>query len=286
VVQFEIVETTSYDIQLSETTPAVGTQQALPVLPSDKSSAGFAFHSGPSGSWFDPPLAHGYRFDATGLGQFAKILNFPVGIDSDDQFSVWVSGQELGQFHVGESVDFVALTGAPVPSFDVKGIGPLVDSADPIAFPIQLEFDQPTADFEMIPLYTSAEATPRNAGANPDSLTCTLPVLGETWQANVDLSTTGHPFALLNGYLREAEIPLPGGQVLLGRGLKILRRPGAPVPRGVLLLGSASGPNASFSLNLPLDPALIGTHLTIQAMHFGNAQPFALSNAQDLVLGF
>jgi len=82
----------------------------------------------------------------TGVSQFTKILSFPVGVDSDDQFTVSVGGQGLGTFHVGQSVDFVALTGGPVPAFEVKDIGPLVDAADSLAFPIQLEFDQPTAD--------------------------------------------------------------------------------------------------------------------------------------------
>jgi len=61
---------------------------------------------------------------------------------------------------------------------------------------------------------------------------------------------------------------------------------GAGVPLGVLKLGPAPGPNATLTLDLPLDPALVGTSLVTQAMHFGGGQRFALSNAQDLLLGF
>jgi hypothetical protein len=236
--------------------------------------------------WFDPPLAHGYRFRSLGPASFKKIRNFPTGIDGDDSFEVSVNGASLGTFHVGQSVDFVESTGSPVAVFELTGIDPLSDASDGAAFPIELEFDVAAGEFVMEPLYISATATSRSAGANPNSLTCAAPVLGRPWLANVDLSTTGHPYAYLNGYLNPVQIQLPGGQVLLGKDRNVLRRLGFRVPLGRLHLGPVPGPVASFSLDLPLSASLVGTSLTVQALHFGGGLPFALSNAQDLVFGF
>ena len=43
---------------------------------------------------------------------------------------------------------------------------------------------------------------------------------------------------------------------------------------------------AAFSVPIPADPALAGFRTYTQAMHFFAVQPFALSNALDLVLGY
>ncbi len=55
----------------------------------------------------------------------------------------------LGEFGPGETVDFVSLLGAGVSSFTISGIEPLVDAEDPLAFPIALAFNTPTASFTM-----------------------------------------------------------------------------------------------------------------------------------------
>jgi hypothetical protein len=52
-----------------------------------------------------------------------------------------------------------------------------------------------------------------------------------------------------------------------------------------LLAALRPGPLASFAFAVPADPALCGLALTLQAAHVGPVPPFALSNAQDLVLG-
>ncbi len=110
------------------------------------------------------------------------------------------------------------------------------------------------------------------ADANPDSLTATTPLLGSTLLASVDLRTTNHLFAGLFAFARPAEIPFPGGQVLLGQG-RLMATIVQP------------GPLAGFPITIPADPVLCGFEVTLQAAHVGVVEPFAFSNAQDLVLG-
>ena len=58
-------------------------------------------------------------------------------------------------------------------------------------------------------------------------------------------------------------------------------------PGGELLHQTfAPGPIATFDLPVPGDPSFAGIRAATQALHFGGTQPFALSNAQDLVVGF
>lgn len=92
----------------------------------------------------------------TGASMFTKILDFPEGIDDDELFTVFVQGVELGEFGPGEVVDFVALYGEAVPSFRVGGIHPLLPTDDPTAFPLQLEFDTPTASLTMEPIVATS----------------------------------------------------------------------------------------------------------------------------------
>ena len=122
-------------------------------------------------------------------------------------------------------------------------------------------------------LYGAAAVTARNAGTNPASYTCSLPILGQPWHANVDVSLTGHGFAVLYCSPSPAQLTLPGGQTLLLA---------APL---LQLSGALPGPQAAFTLNLPLNGALGGLVLPTQAVHFGVAPSFALSNALDLKFG-
>jgi hypothetical protein len=79
---------------------------------------------------------------------FTSILDFPTGFA--EPFDVIVDGTLLGSFGPGQSVDFVALLGHGVDRFTVAGITPLVDAADPAAFPLKLAFSTPTASFRML----------------------------------------------------------------------------------------------------------------------------------------
>jgi hypothetical protein len=122
---------------------------------------------------------------------------------------------------------------------------------------------------------TGAAAVVRNAGANPQSLGATLPILGSTWTATVDLATTGHASALLFAFDGPTDVTLGGGQRLLC----------ANAGAGKLYQAVQPGPLATFELAVPMDVALCGVGLCVQAAHLGGVTPFALSNALDLVLG-
>jgi len=127
---------------------------------------------------------------------------------------------------------------------------------------------------------TPASATFRNAGSNPASyVATTLPVLGTTFSCTVDLAgTTGHSAAWLAGFATPFTATLGGGQVLLVNTAD---------PNGELLLQPIrTGPVASYNMAVPNDPVLAGFAAATQALHVGGVAPWALSNAQDLVLGF
>lgn len=128
---------------------ARGGSQQFPILPTIP-----MFLRGPSGGWFDPPTASGFDFTMTEGSLFTDILNFPVGIDADNSFQVWVNNELFGSFSTGQSVNF----GAGVSSFRITGIDPGVDGGDPMAFPIQLGFNTPTAAFTMVPIPETSSA--------------------------------------------------------------------------------------------------------------------------------
>ena len=123
-----------------------------------------------------------------------------------------------------------------------------------------------------------AQATFRNAGTNPASyFATTLPVLGTDFLAEVDLAgTTGHDLAVLAAYTSPLTFVLAGGQT------------GLVDVTGAELLGfpSATGPTAAISISIPDDVAYLGFELFTQAAHVGGIAPFALSNAQDLAIGY
>jgi hypothetical protein len=120
----------------------------------------------------------------------------------------------------------------------------------------------------------------RSAGTNPYSyLATTSPVLGDHYTATVDLgATTGHAFALVLGYLSPLTLTLSGGQTLLVN----LADPGGEL----LHLQPKAGPFVTYSVAVPVDPSFAGLIVYTQALHFGALESFALSNAQDLYLGY
>jgi hypothetical protein len=123
----------------------------------------------------------------------------------------------------------------------------------------------------------AASATFRNAGTNPASYTASnLPVLGTSYVALIDLTTTGHTTAVLVGYGAPLSLTLPWGQTALVNfsGNEYF---GAP---------SSIGPIASISVSIPSSVAYVGFSVFTQAAHIGGISPYALSNAQDLVLGY
>lgn len=123
-------------------------------------------------------------------------------------------------------------------------------------------------------LASVAATAARQAAGNPNSYTCSLPLLGQTWNAAVDVGSTGHGFAAVVASLTPGNQQIaPGVTALVG---------GAVVP----FLPIASGPIASYSLALPANPAFAGLAIFTQAIHFGTLPTLLMSNACDLTLGF
>ncbi len=121
---------------------------------------------------------------------------------------------------------------------------------------------------------TTATVTSRNGGANPSSYTADAVVLGAMWNASVDLTTTGHDYAFVLGTVVPANLTLAGGQVLLISGAEVFELPLKP------------GPIATWSVPIPNDLTFAGLRIYSQAGHLFGVMPYALSNAQDLCIGF
>jgi hypothetical protein len=123
----------------------------------------------------------------------------------------------------------------------------------------------------------AASAIARNAGSNPASTSASLPILGATFTATVDLSSTGHTSAWLFAFDSAFDFAFPGGQRLLCADLG---------GSGELLaLAPQAGPLANVQGAIPNDSSLCGVVLCTQALHVGGVMPFALSNANDLIVG-
>ena len=120
-----------------------------------------------------------------------------------------------------------------------------------------------------------ASAQLRNAGSNPQVYTAGAPVLGTTAILTVD--TAGYSMARPFGFDTPVSIALGTGSTLL-----VLNQGGS----GELLkLPARPGPLATFQLTVPNTTSLCGLRIYSQALLFGGSVPFALSNAQDLIIG-
>ena len=122
-----------------------------------------------SALWFDPPIATGYKYTMTGTALFTAVLDFPTGVDADNRFTVSVGGVVLGDFGPGQPVRFsqyatqlgaLLVGGNGVKNFNISGIAPARETEDPLAFPVQLEFDLPRAEFSMQATTDAAPVTP------------------------------------------------------------------------------------------------------------------------------
>jgi hypothetical protein len=135
-----------------------GQSEIWPLLPSVTKPGLFIFQGAHSANWFDPPFAYGFDYQMTSGSLFTRILGFPSGFNSP--FQVIADGQNLGTFGPGMTVDFTGFAGGGVSSFSILGIDPLVDAANPAGFPLKLEFNTSTADFQMSALTESEVPEP------------------------------------------------------------------------------------------------------------------------------
>lgn len=232
-----------------------------------------------------PPLATG----ASGSAMLS--LDPPTGI-----VTVLASYQGLSGTPTEAHLHGPAVAGQVAPSFAPLSVtGGASGTISGLAFLSQARVAQILAGEVYLDLHSSAHpegelrgqvcrlasALSRNAGANPSSYTCSAPVLGGSFSATVDLSTTGHAFALLFGFVTPVDLPLGGGQRLLCLDLA----GGGEVFTGTGL-GPRAGPLATFVLPTPSSLAFCNVTFSSQALHFAGVTPFALSNARDLSFGF
>lgn len=134
---------------VSAIVPVAGSTQASPRLPDFVNSKNqYSFINVPTGLWFDPPLASGFEYKMTTPGSlFTAIHDFPTGFTQP--FTVASGGVILGTGRPGDTFLF---PGGGVSEFEILGIQPLVDPANTSAFPLQLDFNTPTASFTMSPV--------------------------------------------------------------------------------------------------------------------------------------
>jgi hypothetical protein len=133
--------------------PIAGSSQNSPLLPGSVGPAGqFVFTNVPTGLWCDPPSASGFDYQMTTPGSlFTEIAGFPTGFASP--FIISSGGALLGTGGPGQPLIF---PNGGVSEFEITGINPFVDATNSSAFPLELDFNTPTASFTMTPLNGTA----------------------------------------------------------------------------------------------------------------------------------
>lgn len=265
-----------------------GSAQSFPDVPCDRAGASFVFCDGPTGNWFDLPLALGYEFQQTGGSRFTDVLTLPIGIDGDGLFEVQVGNQSLGQFAEGAGVDFVQLLGAGVPAFRIVGIDPAVDATDVEAFPVQLAFDTATADFTMAPLTWRAVGSSCSDAVCASCPTTSLAPLGDAVEGNLafGIGLSNGPangaagFYVGLGAASATPFPLLCGAVLLPLQTAFF-------DVGATLLTGAGTCDGTGSIPLPLvpTPPLFGLFVTVQAITLCPQGGLGLTHAIEFPIG-
>ncbi|MCX6594230.1 MAG: PEP-CTERM sorting domain-containing protein [Acidobacteria bacterium] len=125
-----------------------GSTQYVPILPDISGDGSFSFEEQAGGMWFDPPALDGFTFKGGVRADLTMTLfsgiEFPLGFVGD--FTLLDAQQKsLGTFSGGSKYTF----SSPVSEFSIVGINPAPDYSDPSAFPLWIEFDQPTGVFSM-----------------------------------------------------------------------------------------------------------------------------------------
>lgn len=132
---------------------APGSSQQNPIMPNVTLPNRWEFTNIPRRTWSDPPTAYGFRYEMTSDSVFTQILDFPTGFTKP--FTVLVKDIILGEFTAENNVNFGnystllgnLLIGNGVKEFSVTGLN--ADPSNPGAFPLQLDFNTETANFNM-----------------------------------------------------------------------------------------------------------------------------------------
>ncbi len=120
-----------------------------PLLPILVDGGRFVFINVPSRRWFDPPFVDAYQFATTDGSLFTEVGLPPMDVVADAD-GMYLVTSILGAQSMAAGANLVFAS--PVDFFTVSGIAPLLDGADPQAFPTFLAFDRPTASFTMTPV--------------------------------------------------------------------------------------------------------------------------------------
>jgi hypothetical protein len=114
--------------------PVLGASPTDPFLPTSSTGGTMTFEDPSSGSWYDPPMTHGFDFSLSS-GDFTEVGAPPVTAGFGP-LDVIVDGKVVDVLNPGTSYLF-----APgVTEFRLKDISPGVNPSDPTAFPVYLAF--------------------------------------------------------------------------------------------------------------------------------------------------
>jgi hypothetical protein len=128
-----------------------------PLLPDDVAGGEFLFLNPEPRRWFDPPFVS--RFDySLGLGEFLSFI-LPPGFNSTIDLYVGdiLIASDLISDGLTEYFFSTNFSLANVTAFSLRDISPLVDAADPTAFPTFLDFTSGAGPLTMKPV---SEAVP------------------------------------------------------------------------------------------------------------------------------
>jgi len=128
-----------------------------PLLPSVVAGGEFLFPNPEPRRWFDPPFVS--RFDySLGLGEFLSFI-LPPGFNSTIDLYVGdiLIASDLISDGLTEYFFSTNFSLANVTAFSLRDISPLVDAADPTAFPTFLDFTSGAGPLTMKPV---SEAVP------------------------------------------------------------------------------------------------------------------------------
>ncbi len=167
---------------------APGETEANPVLPFVPAPGEFEFPAPEPRLWYDPPFAEGFTYTLVGGGEFLEVMAPTVGFTGP--FDIIVGGITVASILPGGSYFFDPL--ADVTTFELRGISPLLDVADPgfaTAFPTFLDFSGSPTSL----LMTAILSVPGGASV-PEPGTLFLLGAGMAWV--VRMRRTNRPLAL------------------------------------------------------------------------------------------
>ncbi len=115
-----------------------GTIPELPVLPFVPAPGQFTFDAPTPQRWFDPPSADGFTYKLEG-GTFIAVGAPPPSLGFDS-VTLYIDGVAVAELDPGEVFNFLTEGFVGITTFDLRGIEPLIDPANPTAFPTYLDF--------------------------------------------------------------------------------------------------------------------------------------------------